>query len=59
MKRTRLQLNLPLLHARAAALPGDKQKELSSALMELLISATRRIPTRQAEGGEDEPEADQ
>ncbi len=59
MKRTRLQLNLPLLEARATVLPGNKQKELSSALVELLINATRENRKHPAEGGDDEPEADQ
>jgi hypothetical protein len=59
VKRIRLQLNLPLLDARATILPSEKQKELSSALMELLIHAARKTCERPASGGEDEPKADQ
>ena len=59
MKRTRPQLNLPLLDARATTLPDDKQRELSSALMELLIRAARKTDQRPSSGGDDEPKADQ
>jgi hypothetical protein len=59
VKRIRLQLNLPLLDARATILPSEKQKELSSALMELLIHAARKACEYPASGEEDEPNADQ
>jgi len=36
-----MQLTLPLPNAPAAAIPSDKQRELSLALVELLLSAAR------------------
>ena len=59
MKRTRLQLNLPLVDAPTTTVPGAKQRELSSALMELLIRAARKTDERPSSGGNDKPEADQ
>lgn len=59
MKQTPRQLHLPLPKQRATALPSHKRKELSDALVELLIHATGERPTQRAEGGNDEPEADQ
>lgn len=51
-----LQLNLSLLNAPTAAIPGEKQKELTLALVELLISAVGESLKPQAEGGESESE---
>ena len=59
MKQTPRQLHLPLLKPRATELPSPKRRELSDALVELLIHATRESPKQRAQGGEDEPEADQ
>jgi hypothetical protein len=49
------QMNLPLLDA-PAPVPGDKQKELTLTLMEILINAAREnefVP--RAQGGKNEP----
>jgi hypothetical protein len=53
------QLHLPLLTASkvAVAISHDKQKELTVALVELLISATQESNESKTSGGEDEPEA--
>ena len=56
--RTNMQFNLPLPDAPAAALPGNKQRELDLALVELLISAARESDGRPAKGGGSEPEVD-
>jgi hypothetical protein len=56
--RTTQQLNLPLNDAPAAAVPGDKQKDLAVALMELLINAARESIEKRENGGEHESEAD-
>ena len=56
--RTNMQFNLPLPDAPAAALPGNKQRELELALVELLISAARESPGRPPQGGGNEPEVD-
>ena len=56
--RTTQQLNLPLNGAPAAAVPGDKQKDLAVALMELLINAARESIEKRENGGEHESEAD-
>jgi hypothetical protein len=53
-----LQLNLPLVDAPAAAMPGNKQRELAAALVELLINAARESAEPRENGGEHEPEAD-
>jgi hypothetical protein len=53
-----MQFNLPLPDAPAAALPGNKQRELDLALMELLISAAREGAGRPGQGGGNEPEVD-
>jgi hypothetical protein len=51
-----LQLNLSLLNATASVIPGDKQKELTLALVELLSSAAAEGVQPQANGGDDESE---
>jgi hypothetical protein len=51
-----LQLNLSLLSATASVIPGDKQKELTLALKELLISVAADGVQPQANGGDDESE---
>ncbi len=56
--RTTQQLNLPLNDVPAAAVPGDKQKDLAVALMELLINAARESIEKRENGGEHESEAD-
>jgi hypothetical protein len=61
MKRSALpfnrQMNLSLLDAPAIT-AGDKQKELTLALMELLINAAQSSLETQPSGGDDEsPEA--
>ncbi len=48
------QMNLPLFHVPATAIPDDQQKELTIALMELLISAAEEKNEQQGNGGEDE-----
>lgn len=40
-KRPGLQMNLRLLDPPAAIVPGDKQEELTQALIELLIDAAQ------------------
>lgn len=59
MKQTPRQLHLPLPKQRATALPSHKRRELSDALVTLLIHATGESPQQGAQGGNDEPEADQ
>ena len=59
MKQTPRQLHLPLLKPRATGLPRHKRRELSDALVELLIHATLESPKHRAQEGDDEPEADQ
>ena len=56
--RTNMQFNLALPDALAAALPGNKQRELDLALVELLISAARESAGRPGQGGGNEPEVD-
>jgi hypothetical protein len=56
-KSPHLQLNLSLLNVSAAAVPDDKQRVLTVALVELLISAAGESGERQANGGENESEA--
>jgi hypothetical protein len=51
------QLNLPLNNAQAAVVPGGKQRDLTMALMELLINAARESIDGRKDGGEHEPEA--
>ena len=51
-----LQLNLSLLTATACVIPGDKQKQLMLALVELLSSAAAEGVQPQANGGDDESE---
>jgi hypothetical protein len=51
-----LQLNLSLRNATASVIPGDKQKELTLALVELLSSAAAEGVQPQANGGDDESE---
>ena len=55
-KRTTPQLNLPLIDAPAATVPGNKERELAAALMELLINAAREHGEQRESGGEHEPE---
>jgi hypothetical protein len=56
-KSPHVQLNLSLLNVSPAAVPADKQRELTDALVEFLISAAGEVGERQANGGEDESEA--
>jgi hypothetical protein len=50
-------MNLSLLSMPAATVPNDKQRELTQALMELLISAIREdVEQQENNGGEDESE---
>jgi hypothetical protein len=51
-----LQLNLSLLTVAATAVPADKHRELTLALVELLVSAAREDAAPHANGGDDEPE---
>ena len=51
-----LQLNLQLVDAPKTVIPGSKQRELSLALVELLVGAAQ-ASNRQEEGGGDELEA--
>ena len=51
------QLHLPLLTASKAAMSDDKQRELATALVELLISATQESQETKTNGGNDELEA--
>ena len=51
-----LQMNLSLLGMPATTVPDDRQRELTQALMELLISAVREGVEHQENGGEDESE---
>jgi hypothetical protein len=51
-----LQLNLSLRNATVSVIPGDKQKELTLALVELLSSAAAEGVQPQANGGDDESE---
>lgn len=55
-KPCNLQMNLPLLNLPAAAVPNDQQKELTVALMELLINAARENIEPQSNGGDHEYE---
>jgi hypothetical protein len=48
------QMNLPLVNAPSAVIPDDQQKELTPALMELLIKAAKGKIEQQENGGEDE-----
>jgi len=54
-----LQLNLSLLDQPPAPLPEGQNKELTSALMDLLIQAanSEKPGAAEASGGEHEPEA--
>jgi hypothetical protein len=56
VKKIREQLNLPLLDAAVAtSIPADKQKELTRALMELLLLAQEDFRTPSEGGEHDEP----
>jgi len=55
--KSSLQLNLSLLNVSAAAIPDDKQMELTVALVELLMSAAVEGVKTPANGGGDESEA--
>jgi hypothetical protein len=48
------QMNLPLVNVPSAVIPDDQQKELTPALMELLIKAAQGKIVQQENGGEDE-----
>ena len=50
------QMNLPLGNAPAAGNPEDQHKDLTVALMELLISAAEEKNEQLENGGEDESE---
>ena len=58
LKATVRQLNLPLLNNPALPITEGKQKELGSALVELLISGFLQAIPASGMGGVDEPEAD-
>jgi hypothetical protein len=58
IERPSLQLNLPMANNPAAAIPENKQRELSLALVELLISGFRDSAPSPTPRGGDEPEAD-
>ena len=53
-----LQLNLSLLNASATAIADGKQRELTVALVELLLGAAGEGAPAQANGGDDESETD-
>jgi hypothetical protein len=55
-KPCNLQMNLPLLNVPATAVPNNQQKELTVALMELLINAARENIEPQSQGGDYECE---
>jgi hypothetical protein len=55
-KSSPLQWNLSLLNVSATAIPDDRQRELTLALVELLISAAGE-GAAPGNGGEDEFEA--
>jgi hypothetical protein len=55
-KSEKLQLNLPLLSVPATVIP-DHQKDLTLALVELLLSAADEDIEPQGNGGGDESEA--
>ena len=50
------QMNLPLSNVPATATTDERQNELTSALMELLISAAEAKIEQPGNGGEDESE---
>jgi hypothetical protein len=50
------QMNLPLFNAPATATSDGRQNELTSALMELLISAAEARSEQPGNGGENESE---
>ena len=56
-KSVREQINLPLLDlAVSPGIPADKQKELTRALMELLLHVAQKDFSTPSDGGEhDEP----
>ena len=55
-KSANLQLNLPLLSIPATVIPGH-QKDLTLALVELLMGAADEGVEPEGNGGGDEPEA--
>ena len=55
-KRLGPQMNLPLFNPTATIVPDGKQEELTHALTELLINATRENAKPQSEGGRNESE---
>ena len=50
------QMNLPLLNVPATEIPDHQQKELTIALMKLLINAAEEKNEQQENGGKDEIE---
>jgi hypothetical protein len=50
------QMNLPLFHLHATETPSEQRKELTSALMELLINAAEAKSQLPGNGAEDESE---
>ena len=50
------QMNLPLFHLPATAIPSEQRSELTSALMEPLINAVEAKSQPPGNGAEDEPE---
>jgi hypothetical protein len=50
------QMNLPLFHLAATATPSEQRKELTSALMELLINAAEVKSQPPGNGAADESE---
>ena len=53
-KQLRWQMNLPLVDAATPTVAGDKQKELTQTLTELLIKAAQGHSPAQDRGGESE-----
>jgi len=56
-QRREMQLNLALGNAPPVTVPGDKEKELALALVELLLSKFRESIQGPNAGGGDESEA--
>jgi hypothetical protein len=50
------QMNLPLLNTPPSATPDEQHNELTTALMELLISTAQKENEQPGDGGEDESE---
>jgi hypothetical protein len=56
-KRLSGQMNLSLLNSPTTIVPDSKQGELTSALVELLISAAQEDAKQESQGGRDEFQA--